>query len=83
MLPYFFGAGHPHYARYISWHIREMQHLPQAAKKNLINGAHVCRHSEGSPVVSADQFGEQTYSKQGKLAGGMTGISVNPEQVAA
>ena len=43
---------------------------------------HVCRHSEGSAAVSSDQFGEQTYIKQGKQAGGMKGISSNPEQVA-
>ena len=48
MLPYFFSAGHVHYARYISWHLLEMRHLlPEAAKTDLIAGAHVCRHSEG------------------------------------
>jgi hypothetical protein len=82
MMPYFFVSGHHHYARYISWHLRDMQHLPQDAKKDLLDGAHVCRHSEGSAAVSGDQFGEQTYIKQGKQAGGMKGISTNPEQVA-
>jgi hypothetical protein len=82
MLPYFFAAEHHHYARYISWHLRDMQHLPQDAKKDFLDGAHVCRHSEGAAAVSGDQFGEQTYIKQGKQAGGMKGISTNPEQVA-
>eukprot|EP00745_Piridium_sociabile_P013977 TRINITY_DN2058_c0_g1_i7.p1 TRINITY_DN2058_c0_g1~~TRINITY_DN2058_c0_g1_i7.p1 ORF type:complete len:474 (+),score=89.64 TRINITY_DN2058_c0_g1_i7:286-1707(+) len=82
MMPYFFVAGHHNYARYISWHLRDMQHLPHDAKKDLLDGAHVCRHSEGSAAVSGDQFGEQTYIKQGKQAGGMKGISTNPEQVA-
>jgi len=59
-----------------------MQHLPYDAKKDLLDGAHVCRHSEGAAAVSGDQFREQTYPKQGKQAGGMTGISTNPEQVA-
>jgi hypothetical protein len=82
MLPYFFEAGHHNYARYISWHLRDMQHLPQDAKKDLLDGAHVCRHSDGAAAVSGDQYGEQTYIRQGKAAGGMKGISTNPEQVA-
>lgn len=28
MLPYFFDAGHYNYARYISWYLRQMQHIP-------------------------------------------------------
>ena len=32
--------------------------------------------------MPADQFGEQTYIKRGKGAGGMKGISTNAEQVA-
>jgi len=59
-----------------------MQHLPHDGKKDLRDGAHVCSHSEGATAVSGDQFGEQKYIKQGKQAGGMKGISTNPEQVA-
>ena len=65
MLPYFFVAGRRHYARFISWHLRDMQHLPLDAKQDLLNGAHVCRHPEGAVEVSGDQYGEQTYMKQG------------------
>ena len=82
MLPYFFEAGHHHYARYISWHLLEMQHLPQDTKKDLLDGANVCHHSEGASAVSSDHFGEQMYIKQGKQAGGMKDISTNSEQVA-
>ena len=59
-----------------------MEHFPQAAKEDLLAGAHVCRHSDGGTSVPADQFGEQTYIKRGKGAGGMKGISTNNEQVA-
>ena len=59
-----------------------MQHIPLEAKQDLLNGAHVCRHTEGAAAVSGDQYGEQTYIKQGKQAGGLKGISTNPEQVA-
>ena len=35
MMPYFFVSGHHNYTRYISWHLRDMQHLPHDAKKDL------------------------------------------------
>ena len=82
MLPYFFAAGHHNYARYLSWYVRQMEHLPQRAKQDLLAGAHVCRHSDGGTAVPADQFGEQTYIKRGKGSGGMKGISTSAEQVA-
>ena len=77
-----FAAGHHNYARYISWYVRQMQYLPHAAKLDLLKGAHVCRHPNGGTAVPADQFGEQTYIKRGKGAGGMKGISTITEQVA-
>ena len=33
MLPYFFAADHHNYARYLSWYVRQMKHLPQRAKE--------------------------------------------------
>ena len=47
VLPYFFAAGHYSYARYLSWYVRQMEHLPPRAKEDLLAGAHVCRHSDG------------------------------------
>ena len=49
----------------------EMQYmLPDDAKMDLLAGAHVCRHRSGTwNSVSADQFGEQTYIKKGKMPG--------------
>ena len=61
--------------------MRQMEHLPRRAKEDLLAGAHVCRHSDGGMAVPADQFGEQTYIKRGKGAGGMKGISTSVEQV--
>ena len=60
MLPYFFVAGHHHYAPYISWHLRNMQHIPHDAKQDLLNGSHVYRHIDRVAAVSGDQYGEQT-----------------------
>jgi len=82
MLPYFFVAGHHNYARYLSWYVRQMEHLPQRAKEDLLAGAHVCLHSDGRTAVPADQFGEQTYITRDKGAGGMKGILTSAEQVA-
>ena len=59
-----------------------MENLPQCAKEDLLAGPHVCRHSDGGNAVPADQFGEQTYIKRGKVSGGMKRISTSPEQVA-
>ena len=77
MLPYFFAAGHQNYARYLSWYVRQMEHLPQRAKEDLLAGVHVCRHTDWETAVPADQFGEQTYIRQGKGAGGINGISTS------
>ena len=70
------------YARYITWYLRNVENLPTTAKNDLMEGAHVCRHSDGGTAVPADQFGEQTYIRRGKGAGGLRGISTNAEQVA-
>ena len=84
MMPYFFAAGHMNYARYITWYLRNVENLPTTAKNDLMEGAHVhvCRHSDGGTAVPADQFGEQTYIRRVKGAGGLRGISTNAEQVA-
>ena len=81
-MPYFFAAGHMNYARYITWYLRNVENLPTMAKNDLMEGAHVCRHSDGGTTVPADQFGEQTYIRRGKGAGGLRSISTNAEQVA-
>ena len=82
MMPYFFAAGHMNYARYITWYLRNVENLPTTANNDLMEGAHVCRHSDGGTAVPADQFGEQTYIRRGNGAGGLRGISTNAEQVA-
>ena len=62
--------------------MRQMEHLPQRAKEDLLASAHICRHSDGGTAMPADQFREQTHIKQGKGSGGMKGISTSREQVA-
>ena len=71
-------------ARYITWHVMEMQHvLPDDAKMDLLAGAHLCHHRPGIwNSLSADQFGEQTYIKKGKMHGGLKGLTMSEDQVA-
>ena len=84
MLPYIFFAAskEPQLCPLLSWYVRQMEHLLQRAKMDLLAGAQVSRHSNGGTAVPADQFSEQTYSKRGKGTGGMKGISTSVEQVA-
>ena len=57
--------------------------LPDDAKMDLLAGAHVCRHKPDTwNYVSADQFGEQTYIKKGKMPGGLKGLTMSEDQVA-
>ena len=62
----------------------EMQHvLPDEAKMDLLAGAHLCRHRPGIwNYVYVDQFGEQTYTKKGKMPGGLKGLTMSEDQVA-
>ena len=82
MLPNFFVTGHHHYARYIIWHLRDMQHIPPDANHDPLNGSHVCRHIDRAAAVSGDQYGEQTYITQRRTSRGLKSTSTNPEQVA-
>ena len=53
------------------------------AKMDLLVGAHLCRHRPGIwNFVSADQFGEQTYTKKGKMPGVLKGLTMSEDQVA-
>ena len=58
--------------------MRQMEHLPQHAKEDLLAGAHICWHSDGGSAVPADQFGEQSHINRGKGSGVMKGISMSP-----
>ena len=58
--------------------------LPDDAKMDLLAGAHLCRHRLPGiwNSLSADQFGEQTYTKKGKMPWGLTGLTMSEVQVA-
>ena len=82
MVPYFFAAGRMKYARYMTWYLRNVDNLPTAVKNDIMEGAHVCHHSDCGTAVPADLFGEQTYIRRGKGADrtGLRDIYMNAEQ---
>ena len=47
MLPYFFAAGHVHYARYGMCYLRAMEALPEEVLVRFMKGEHVMRHQRG------------------------------------
>ena len=57
--------------------------LPDDAKMDMLVGAHLYRHRPGIwNSLSADQFGEQTYIKKGKMPGGLKGLTMSEGQVS-
>ena len=49
----------------------------------MIAGAHLCRHRPGIwNYLSVDQFGEQTYTKKGKMPGDLKGLTMSEDQLA-
>ena len=56
-------------ARYITWHVIYI---------------YICRHRRPGiwNSLSADQFGEQTYTKKGKMPGGLKGLTMFEVRVA-
>ena len=71
MLPYFFVAGHHHYARYISWHLRDMQHIPLDA--SLMVHTLPSHRQSCCGVWGSVPYGEQTHITQGKTSRGTEG----------
>ena len=67
MLPYFFAAGHHNYARYLSWYVRQIEHLPHRAKEDLLAGAHVCRHAGGGPQCQQISSESRHISSEGTV----------------
>ena len=47
MLPYFFAAGHHHYARYGLYYLRSMEKLHGDVLERFLKGEHVMRHKKG------------------------------------
>ena len=80
MLPYFFEAGHVHFARYGVCYLRSMEALPQDVLVHFTKGEHVMRHQRGLwNGIWSDMFIETTFKQYGHAPGGIIGITLKPE----
>ena len=55
------------YAHYLSWYVRQMEHLPQRAKEDPLVGAHVCRHLDGGPQCQQISSESRHISSEGMV----------------
>ena len=82
ILPYFFAAGHQHYARYGLYHLRSMEKLPPDVEDRFMKGDHVMRHQRGlRNAIWSDMFIETTFMRYGKGPGGLIGVTLKPKAV--
>ncbi len=66
MIPYFFAAGHVHYARYGLLYLRSMQKLHGEVLERFLKGEHVQRHRQGLwNGIWMDMFIETTFMRYG------------------
>jgi len=79
MMPYFFAAGHHHYARYGLYYLRSMERLPGDILHRFLKGDHVMRHKPGLwNGIWSDMFIESTFMRYGHGARGIIGITLKP-----
>ncbi len=82
MIPYFFAAGHVHYARYGLLYLRSMQKLHEEVLKRFLKGEHVQRHRQGLwNGIWMDMFIETTFMRYGHGPNGLIGITLNEKAV--
>ena len=72
MIPYFFAAGHEHYARHATSYLLEMEALPPGGPKDrFMNGEFTTRLTEALwNNIFSDMMIETTYMRIGKAPGG-------------
>ena len=85
ILPWFFAYDHMNYAGYLTLYWTDMVQLPQsnyAAHKALQEGDFVvARSTKPFAKIPVDQTIEQTFNRESKTPGGITGFSHNPGAV--
>ena len=82
ILPYFFAAGHQHYARYGLYYLRSMEKLPPDVEDRFMKGEQVRRHQRGLwNAIWSDMFIETTFMRYGKGPGGLIGVTLKPKAV--
>ena len=82
MMPYYFAAGHVHYARYGLYYLRSMEALPQEVLEAFMRGEHVMRHMPGIwNGIWSDMYIETTFMRYGHGQNGIIGITLKPESL--
>ncbi len=80
MLPYFFSAGHIHYARYATYYMTSMKALPNHVLQHFTKVDHTVRCIDGiRNGIWLDMFIETTFMRHGKGKHGIIGITLNIE----
>ena len=82
MIPYFFAAGHHHYARYATYYLNDMKNLPSEIEERFLRGEHTTRHQRGLwNGIWSDMHIETTFMKYGKGPGGLIGVTLQQRSV--
>ena len=82
MIPLFFAAGHPNYARYTQVYMQEMEDLPDEVGNHFLNGEHTFHHNDGwFNGIWTDMAIESTYMRYGHGHSGIIGVTLNEEAV--
>ena len=82
MIPYFFAAGHHHYARYATYYLNDMRNLPPEIEERFLRGEHTTRHQRGLwNGIWSDMLIETTFMKYGKGPGGLIGVTLQQRSV--
>ena len=80
MVPYFFAAGHPNYARSSLVYLRTAENIPQDVQAHFLKGEHVMRHMDGLwNGIWSDMFIESTFMRYGHGRAGIVGITLKAE----
>ena len=79
MIPYFFSACHPNYARYGLYYLRSLTAMPPDLLERFMKGEHVTRHTPGVwNGMWTDMMIETTFMRYGKGPNGIIGITLKP-----
>ncbi|KAH3691989.1 hypothetical protein DPMN_191404 [Dreissena polymorpha] len=79
MLPYFFAAAHPNYARFFLYYLRSPEKMSESAQEKFLKGEHVMRHVPGVwNAAGSDMFIETTFMRYGHGKKKIIGSTLQP-----
>ena len=69
MTPYLITVGHKNYARYMTWHLRNVDSLPTAANNDIMKGTDIVTQTTGRECRPTDSENKHT-SGEGRVQAG-------------